>query len=162
MLDAALTALAQSSLVEALKAWHYAVPLIRAAHILALATLFGSIFALDLRLLGLFPSVPAQPLARVLPIMWFWGITLAIPTGLLLFSVDPLTYVDNLAFRTKLALVALGLIHAASMPFLREWNILVHEDGSVHPRLRITAVLSVAIWTSAIVCGRLIAYVGLD
>ncbi|HEY6814230.1 MAG TPA: DUF6644 family protein [Croceibacterium sp.] len=159
MIDAALTALAHSVPAEALRASFVAYPLVNVAHVLGLAVLFGSILALDLRLLGFFASVPAQPLARVLPIVWFWGIAIAIPTGVLLFSVDPQAYLGNLAFRTKLMLVALGIVHAATMPFSRDWAVLMHEDGTVHPRMRVTAVLSLTIWTSAIVSGRLIAYV---
>lgn len=64
MFDAALTALEASALAEGLRASQYAYPLVNAAHILALAALFGSILALDLRLLGLFQAVPVAPLAR--------------------------------------------------------------------------------------------------
>ena len=159
MLDVALTALGLP-LPAAAGEPFFAYPLVNAAHILALATLFGSIFALDLRLLGLFPKVPAQPLAHVLPIVWFVGFVCAIPTGLLLFSVDPQGYLGNPAFRTKLTLLALGVIHAVSLPFSRDWIALLRGDGSVHPRLRVTAVLSMVIWSSTIVSGRLIAYVG--
>jgi hypothetical protein len=159
MLDPLLTMLAHSPPAEAVKASYFAYPLVRAAHVLGLATLFGSIFALDLRLLGLFPTVPAQPLARVLPIVSLGGLALAIPTGLLLFSVDPYGYLANPAFRTKLMLVLLGVIHAASQGFSADWRAMLGEGGTAHPRLRVSAVLSLVIWSSTILAGRLIAYV---
>jgi hypothetical protein len=159
MLDSALTALAQSPPAQAVTSWQFAYPLVNAGHILGLATLFGSIFALDLRLLGLFPTVPAQPLARTLPFVSLGGLALAIPTGVLLFSVDPVFYLDNPAFRTKLMLVLLGVIHAASLRFSPDWQVMLSGSGFAHPRLRVSAILSLVIWTSAIFAGRLIAYV---
>ena len=159
MLDAALTAIAQSPPAEAVKASYYAYPLVNAAHILGLATLFGAILALDLRLLGLFRRVPAQPLAQVLPFVSLGGLVLAILTGLLLFAVDPHVYVANRAFLTKLTLVALGVIHAASLRFSPDWHAML-QHGTAHPRLRVSAALSLTIWTSAILSGRMIAFVG--
>jgi len=160
MFDGMLTLLAQSAPAEAVRASHYGFALVNAAHLIGLATLFGSILAMDLRLLGLFPTVPAQPLARTLPMISLAGLALAIPTGLLMFSLDPQFYAANPAFLTKITLIGLGVIHAGSMPFSRDWHVLMFEDGTVHPRLRVTAILSLTIWTSAICAGRMIAFVG--
>jgi hypothetical protein len=55
--------------------------MINAAHILGLSTLFGSVVALDLRLLGAFRSIPVSPLVRLLPRIAGAGLGLAIVTG---------------------------------------------------------------------------------
>ena len=160
MFDGMLTLLAQSAPAEAVRASHYGFALVNAAHLIGLATLFGSIFALDLRLLGLFPTVPAQPLAKVLPVVSLAGLAVAIPTGLLMFSLDPYGYLANPAFRTKLMLVGLGLIHATSQAFSPEWRAMLEEPGLAQPPLRLSAALSLVIWGSAVCAGRMIAYVG--
>ena len=159
MFDATLALLAQSPPAELVRDTRYAFPLVNAAHLVGLATLFGSILALDLRLLGLFRSVPAQPLAQVLPFVSLGGLVLAVLTGLLLFSVEPHLYAANAAFLTKVTLVALGVIHAASLRFSPDWHAMLHH-GTAHPRLRVSAALSLTIWTGAIFAGRMIAFVG--
>jgi hypothetical protein len=160
MLDAALTALAQSPPAEAIKASYYAYPLVNAAHILGLATLFGAILALDLRLLGLFPRVPAQPLARVLPRIAAAGLLVALPTGVLLFSVEPFDYVGNRAFLAKLAIVTLGIVHALAVHRTAAWRAVARGDRAIGASLRVSGALSLALWTSAIVAGRMIAFWG--
>lgn len=159
MIEAALIALDESLLAAAIETSRYTYPVLNAAHILGLATLFGSILALDLRLLGLFPNVPVQPLANALPRVAAGGLLLAILTGLLLFTVEPLDYAANVAFLAKLAIVALGIAHALFVHRSSEWKALVREAGaSIGPRLRVSAVSSIALWIGAIFAGRFIAF----
>lgn len=157
MLEAALSALESSALAQALSASRYAYPLVNAAHIMALATLFGSILALDLRLLGVFRAVPVQPLAAVLPRVAATGLAVAIPTGVLLFSVQPFDYAANSAFLIKISLVALGTAHALWVHGTAGWKALA-GGGTIAPRLRLSAAMSILIWTSAIIAGRFIAF----
>ncbi len=158
MIDAALTALGESPLAEALAASRYAYPVVNAAHILGLATLFGSILALDLRLLGLYSGVPARPLAAALPRVAATGLVLAIITGFTLFTVAPHDYAINRAFLTKVALVLLGTIHALSVHRSKAWKAFVHNNAPIGWRLRSSAALSILLWTGAIFAGRFIAF----
>lgn len=157
MIETALSALGESPLAEAVTASRYVYPLVNAAHILALATLFGSILSLDLRLLGLFSTLPVQPFARLLPRVAASGLGLAILTGLLLFTVEALDYAANPAFLTKLAIVAVGIGHAISVHLSSAWKELLRE-GTIGTKLRLSAVLSLLLWMAAIVAGRLIAF----
>lgn len=159
MIESALTALAQSPPAEAVKASYYAYPLVNAAHILGLATLYGAILSLDLRLLGLFPSVPPQPLARTLPRIAAGGLLLALPTGVLLFAVEPFDYAANSVFLAKLVLVAVGIVHAVSVHFTAGWKALM-QGGAIGAQLRLSAGLSLVLWTAAILAGRMIAFWG--
>lgn len=158
MLETALTALGASPLARALAASRYLYPLVNAAHIMALATLFGSIVALDLRLLGAFAQVPVRPLARLLPRVAAGGLTLAILTGFLLFTVQPLDYAGNIAFRTKLSLVAIGTAHALYVHGTGAWRALLRDGAAPGPGLRISAAASLLLWSGAILAGRLIAF----
>lgn len=158
MIEAALAWLETSPPAEALAASRYVYPLVNAAHILGLATLFGSILALDLRLLGLWRSIPARPLAVALPRVAASGLALAAATGFLLFTVEPLDYAGNTAFLAKVSLVALGTLHAVSVHFGAAWKAFVRDGAAIGWRLRTSAVLSIALWTTAIIAGRLIAF----
>lgn len=158
MLDAALTALEASALAQGLRASQYAYPLVNAAHILALAALFGSILALDLRLLGLFRAVPVAPLARVLPRVSAAGLALALPTGFALFSVQPFDYLIHPVFPYKLALIAIAALNALLLHRTVGWKKLVDGVNHTPPRVRIAAALSLLGWTGAIVAGRMLAF----
>ncbi len=158
MIDGALAWLEASPLAEALAASRYVYPLVNAAHILGLATLFGSILALDLRLLGAFPAIPVRPLALALPRVAASGLVLAALTGFLLFTVEPFDYAANSAFLAKVSLVGLGTVHALLLHRSEGWKALVRDDAPVGWRLRSSAALSIALWTAAIFAGRLIAF----
>jgi hypothetical protein len=156
--DAALGALEGSALGEGLRASQYAYPLVNAAHILALAALFGSILALDLRLLGLWRSVPVAPLARVLPRISAVGLALALVTGCALFSVQPFDYLAHPVFPIKLALIAFAAFNALLLHRTIGWQRLVDGATLVPASARIAATLSLLGWTGAIVAGRMLAF----
>ncbi|GMM93781.1 hypothetical protein [Qipengyuania sp. MTN3-11] len=158
MIEAGLAALENSALAELLRSSQYLYPLVNAAHILALATLFGSILALDLRLLGAFRTVPLLPLAQVLPRVAGTGLAFAVLTGTALFSVQPLDYLAHPAMPVKLVLVALGAVHALAVHRSPAWRGLVAGETSVPGRLRLSAAISLACWTAVILCGRFLAF----
>lgn len=157
MLDAALVALEASAAAEYLRESFYAYPIVNAAHILALATLFGAILALDLRLLGLFREVPVQPLARVLPRVSAVGLAVSLPTGFALFSVQPFDYLAHPVFPLKLGLIAFAAANALLLHRAPGWRALL-EDGPVGGRVRAAALLSLLGWSGAIVAGRWLAF----
>ncbi|WP_133365996.1 DUF2214 domain-containing protein [Qipengyuania sediminis] len=157
MIDAALAALEASPIAESLRASRYAYPLVNAAHILALAALFGSILALDLRLLGAWREVPIVPLARVLPRVSAGGLLFALVTGLALFSVQPFEYLAHPVFPVKLGLIAFGAVNALLLHRALAWRSL-DDAARVPPRLKFAAGLSLVAWTGAIVAGRWLAF----
>ena len=99
---------------EALKASRIAYPIVNALHIVALATLFGSIAVLDLSILLRSGASLLIHLARLVPKIAGTGLVAAIATGFMLFSVQPFDYAANSAFRLKLIVVAIGTLHAAA------------------------------------------------
>ena len=157
MIEAALIALEASAPAEYLRASQYAYPLVNAAHILALATLFGSILALDLRLLGLFRAVPVQPLARVRPRVSATGLGFAIVTGLALFSVQPFDYLAHPVFPVKLALISLAAANALLLHRTGDWRAML-DGRPVTARLRAAAAFSLLACTGAILAGRWLAF----
>lgn len=157
MFEDLLAAIATSPVADALKTSRIAYPLVNAAHILALGTVFGAILALDLRLLGLFRSVPATVLAGILPRVAGTGLCFAMATGAALFTVEPADYAANPAFLLKIGLVAIGTLHAIGVHASSGWRELC-RTGAISASLRASAALSIAIWAGAIIAGRFIGF----
>ncbi|WP_037084162.1 DUF6644 family protein [Neorhizobium vignae] len=148
---------AETPLARALIASSTLYLLVNAAHILGIGMLFGAILALDLRLLGLAPAVPLATIAPFLSRLAGAGVLLAILTGLCLFSVRPLEYARNPAFLAKFGLVALGVLNVAVVHFGSGWRAVL-SGGKPTTALRISAVLSVVLWISAVIAGRWIGF----
>jgi hypothetical protein len=129
--------------------WTY--PLVNAAHLLGVALLVGAVVPMDLRLMGLWRGeVPLRSVLRLLQPVAAFGAALAVLTGLLLFSVQAKDYVALRLFGVKLALVAVGLGHALA------WGNAL--DGAPSGRQRLAGALSLVVWVSVLVCGRMLGY----
>jgi len=131
--------------------------LVNAAHILAICLLIGTILPLDLRLLGVFRSVPVEIIGPFLSGAAAIGVALAILTGFCLFSVQPMEYAGNAAFLSKLGLLALGLLNVVLVHAGSGWRLAV-SAGIIRPGLRLSAALSLVIWIAALIAGRWIGF----
>lgn len=154
-----LAAIAASAPAQALKASFWVYPLVNAAHILGVALLVGAIAVVDLRLLGAFRDVPAEPLAAAGVPVAACGLALAAVTGMLLFVVKPVDYAGSQIFLAKLAVVVLGLVNVALVRRSARWRLLAagspeEADG----RLRLAALASLLLWIGALVLGRMVGY----
>ena len=155
-----LTALEQLQWIAELRysRWTYAA--VNAGHIVGIALLFGAIVPLDLRLLGCWRSVPIGTLARVLVPIAAGGLVLAISAGLLLFATRASEYAALTLFWIKLALIFCGIGNALLLRKAKQWESS-HAiiDAIPPPRLRAAGLLSIGLWLSVIVCGRMLAFV---
>lgn len=148
-------ALESLPLAVALRVSVWAYPLINAGHILGVALLIGGILPLDLRLLGVWPSVPVVSLWRVLAYTAGTGLGLAMICGGLLFITRATTYVGSTLFIAKMALVGIGLSNALIL------NMITRNKS--HPfhltwPIRLQAVISLFIWFTVLTLGRLVGY----
>jgi hypothetical protein len=137
--------------------WGY--PTVEVVHLFGLALLIGTAVAFDLRLLGLSSRLPADAMARHLLPWARVGFALAVVSGLLLFSTQAATFVRQPVFLIKLAAVALGVVNASifGRGVYREvaaWNYSPRPPVAAQA----AAVVSLLAWTTALVCGRLLAY----
>lgn len=155
-MEALLAALEGTALAEILRfsRWGYAA--VNTAHIFGIALLVGAIVPLNLRLLGFWKSIPREPLVRVLVPVAMAGLTLAVVAGFLLFTVKPRHYVGLGAFQFKLALVMVGIFGALGLHWMRGFLLRDAPDAVLARH----AVLSIVCWTGALICGRLIAFMG--
>lgn len=130
---------------------------VNCAHILGIGLLLGAILPLDLRLIGCFRSVPLAVLGPFLSRSAAIGITLALLTGVWLFSVRVDDYVANTAFLWKIALLAVALTNIVIQHTHRHYRRAL-ESGIVHTSVRVLAVASVCSWLSVLVAGRWIGF----
>jgi hypothetical protein len=126
----------------------YLYPLLNALHILSIGALVTSAMLMDLRVLGLGRALPVDTVIGQLRPVALTALALAVASGLLLFSVQPLEYFGNFAFRLKLLLLAAALVNAVVFTSFR-----LHRRGG-----RLSAVLSIGLWLSVLVAGRFIGF----
>lgn len=154
-MDVFLAALEQSAFASFLRTarWEYAA--VNAAHIFGIALLVGGIVPLDLKLMGLWPSIERRVLARVLVPVAATGALLAVITGAMLFSIRAQDYASLGVLRLKLAIITFGLT-AAVIAHIRFGLWL---DRAPQASLAHVGIISLICWISALTSGRLIAFV---
>jgi hypothetical protein len=139
---------------ESSSLWAY--PAILIAHTIGLGYLVGINAVVDMRILGLSPGLPIEPLRHFFKYIWF-GFWINAISGLLLVTRDPVGVFKNPAFPFKMAFIAIAIF-----VLFRQQKAVVSsmvESGPVPSRERWLAWISVACWTGAIIAGRLMAYV---
>jgi hypothetical protein len=125
------------------------------AHTIGLSLLVGSNAVVDLRILGVAPSLPLKPLKQLFKFMW-WGLGINVCSGLLLLTAYPTKALTNYIFYIKLSCIALAVIT------LRRIYFQVFGDSSLSEadmlaRGKTMAKISLALWISAIGAGRLLS-----
>jgi uncharacterized membrane protein len=138
----------------------YMYPLVESTHVLAITVFVGLSVMLDLRLLGLtLRNVPvSEILDRVLP----WtkvGFVVMISTGVMLFYAIPVRNYQNIFFRIKVVMLLLAGLNVWYFHWRVERRIADWDIDPVSPKAaRIAAVISLVLWASIVVAGRMIAY----
>ena len=130
---------------------------VNTAHILGLALLLGAIVPLDLRLAGGWRGEGLALLARTLSRMAAVGLALALGTGLWLFSVRPLDYVDNPAFVWKMGLLLLALVNVLWQHRVPGWAALL-AGAPPTAGVRWRARVSLLLWLGVLLAGRWIGF----
>lgn len=131
---------------------------VNAAHILGIALLLGAILPLDLLLLRSSHGRDLPILGPFLVRVAATGATLAVTTGLWLFSVKPQEYAENPAFLFKAALLVLAVCNIA-IQYRGEHFEAALRSGQVSVRVRTLAATSAILWICVLVAGRWIGFV---
>jgi hypothetical protein len=138
--------------------WTYGVA--NLIHILGIATLFGSILVLDLRLLGAWRRVPLAAItAPTVPVAAV-GFTIAVLSGACLIATNATEYAGNPFLLIKFPAIAVALLNALALGTLPEWRERESRQPSSKERRRLALFggVSLVSWTTAIGAGRLIGY----
>lgn len=137
----------------------WAYPIVETFHIIGLATIFGSVLVVDLRLLGLSRTVSVARLARHALPWTVGGFGLVLVTGLMMFTAHTADFLGNDVFMLKMGLIlAAGInaaaLHTGPLRAASAWDV----DAVPPTRVRVAAGLSILLWMSVIACGRFLAY----
>jgi len=133
---------------------------VETAHTLGFILLVGAVFFFDLRVLGIARRIPVRALARLL-LPWSWAALIVIvPSGLAMFAVNAGALLGSGTFKLKMALLLAAAMNAAFFltgPYasVKSWDVEAPAPASA----KISAVLSLFLWTAIIACGRWLAYV---
>jgi hypothetical protein len=138
--------------------WTYAI--VNLFHVLGIATLFGSLVVLDLRLMGVWRRVPLATITDVASPVAAFGFSLAVFTGVGLFATKATEYVGNPFLYVKFPAIGLGLINVLVLSRLTAWRERAMRELSRGERvqLALAGAISLGCWLTAIAAGRLIAY----
>jgi hypothetical protein len=131
----------------------WSFPLLECIHIAAFTLSIGTIAIVDLRLLGISGRQnPAQLLKETAPWTLF-GLVIMLISGPLIFSSDPVMYLNNYSFRFKMAALLLAIVY----------NYTVHRKvilSDASPGVcKLVGGVSIALWVSVVAGGLFIAFV---
>ncbi len=137
--------------------WLY--PLLQSVHLIGIVLMAGTVFILDLRILGVMGSLrPDRLLKQYLPLM-IAGFLLIFLSGSLLFIAHATDWYNHPVFHAKLIMIVFGLlngvyINAALRRFARNSESPVRSSA----RMRVAGFISIVVWITVILCGRFMAY----
>ncbi|HBJ89347.1 MAG TPA: hypothetical protein DHV53_02585 [Gammaproteobacteria bacterium] len=139
---------------------YYMYNWVESTHVLTLMLSLGMLFLIDLRMLGYaLPDMPASRLAERLNIPMLIGFTVMFITGILLFYAVPVRTSQSLWFRIKMVLLVACAVNAFLFHKQMNESAASWENEPRAPsRIRMGAILSLAFWSTIVVCGRFIAY----
>ena len=155
-MEALFAALEGTAVAQFLRVSRWGYAAVNGAHIVGIGLLIGSIVPLNLRFLGLWPTVPRQMLVRVLAPVAISGLALAVGAGMLLFSVKAREYAGISFLQIKLLLVIAGSLSALALHRATGRSLEAASDRHLVGH----AVFSLLCWLGALFCGRLIAFAG--
>jgi hypothetical protein len=138
--------------------WTYGV--VNLFHILGVASLFGSVVILDLRLLGVWRNIALRAIVKPTIAVASTGFSLALLTGAGLLATKATDYVGNPFIYIKFPAIGLGLINLLVVRLMPAWKELKIRELSPNEEstLAVFGGISLACWLTAITAGRMIAY----
>ncbi len=144
--------------VATLMMMRWSWPIAESAHFIGLTLLLGSIAAWDLRLLGVLRGGSITAFHRLVPFAVIgFGVNLA--SGLVFLMTYPDQYVYNAAFHLKMLCVLLAGLNVVVF-YLGTFRRMDIDGAEVPPSslARLHGGVSLALWVTVIVCGRMITF----
>jgi hypothetical protein len=151
-----------SALGEAVRGagvWAYGT--INAVHILGIASLFGAILVLDLRLLGWRSSRPLHDVAAGTVPIAAAGLIVALASGVCLLATNASEYSGNPFLLIKFGAIGLGLVNLVLLHRSIAWRAMRTRrtlDASARGRLAVGGGVSLAGWLTTVIAGRMLGY----
>ncbi len=138
--------------------WTYGV--VNLVHILGVASLFGAVLVLDLRLLGVWRKVALAAISEpVVPVATI-GFLVAAASGVCLLATKATEYVGNPFLYIKFPAIGLGLLNVVALNSVSAWRHRKTRELSAREQSKLAVIGGVSLfcWLTAITAGRMIAY----
>ena len=135
-------------------------PVVESIHVVALTMVAGTIFIVDLRLIGLASRNMrfTQLSDQILP--WTWrAFVLAAITGSLLLAANAEGYYFNKPLRIKAILLLLAGLNMAYFQFVTFRTVSQWDSGKATGAARFAGWASLLLWFGVIACGRWAGFV---
>jgi hypothetical protein len=130
-------------------------PFVEIFHLLALATLGGSMLVLNMRLIGVgFRTDSVSLLARDLRPWILGSIIVMLISGFLLFSTEAVKMYGNWAFQLKMTFLVLSILFT----FTIHRRVTSRDDATAGARWT-AAIVSTVLWTCVGLGGRALGFV---
>ena len=138
--------------------WTYGI--VNLVHILGVASLFGSVLVLDLRLLGVWRNVALRAISRPTVPVAATGFSVAVLSGTCLLATKATEYVGNPFIYIKFPAIGLAILNVALLHCLPAWKQHKVRELSSREEFKLAVVggVSLLCWLTAISAGRMIAY----
>jgi hypothetical protein len=138
----------------------FAFPVLEALHVVSIMLVVGSIFMLDLRLIGVSSRNHAVTKLSNEVLPWTWvSFAFAVITGALLFAGQAGAYLANTQFQLKLLLMAAAglnmlVFHFVTWRSVNAWNTVTPTPAGA----KLAGLLSLAFWIGVVICGRWVGW----
>jgi hypothetical protein len=131
----------------------WSFPLLEIIHIVGFAIAIGTIFIVDLRLMGV--GMKRQLSSQLLKDLGPWtlgGLAAVLMSGPLIFSSDPNMYLNNSSFRFKMGALLIAILFEYTLH-----RRVARSDPS--PMVgTLVGIISIALWVSVVAGGLFIAF----
>ena len=141
---------------ESIWGWPFALTV----HAFGTAIVIGYIFIINLRLLGIFRTIPYSSLNRLFTFIWI-AFVFQFLSGFTLWMTKPRRYVTDGAFLAKFSLVIIGVgVTLYFSETMKREAASWEAAGGVSPRGVKFVAATFLVWCGVLVAGRLTAYLG--
>jgi hypothetical protein len=138
--------------------WTYGI--VNLVHILGVASLFGAVLVLDLRLLGLWRKVTLPAISEPIVPVATVGFVIAVLSGICLLATKATEYAGNPFIYIKFPAIGLGIVNVAVLNSMTAWKQRNIRELSTRERTQLAVIggVSLTCWLTAIAAGRMIGY----
>jgi hypothetical protein len=132
-----------------------AYPTILWLHVMGMGVVVGISAMISLRLLGVSPKTPVQPLERLYPLIW-WGFWVNAVTGTALLMASASKRLIDPTFYVKMVFIFAGIavLRLTRKKVFRSLG----PDGALPESAKALAWAALICWLGAVTAGRLLAY----
>jgi hypothetical protein len=131
----------------------WSFPLLEIIHIVGFAIAMGTIFMVDLRLIGIgMRRRLSSQLSRDFAPWTLGGLAAVLISGPLIFSSDPNMYMNNTSFQFKMGALLIALLYQYTI----HRKVAFSDPSPIVGAL--TGIVSIALWVSVVAGGIFIAF----